>query len=46
MFAVRDVRGSLKGFSCNYLGREKPDETEKVNVLNKTEINERDAATV
>jgi hypothetical protein len=29
MFAVRDVRGTLKGFCCNYLWRKKPDETKK-----------------
>lgn len=46
MFAVRDVRGSLKGFSCNYLGREKPDETDRINVLSNTKINERDTRTV
>ena len=46
MFAIRDVRGSLKVFSCNYLETEKPDEAEKVNVLNNSKINERYTVTV
>jgi hypothetical protein len=29
LFAVRDVRRSLKGFPCNYLWTKKPDHTER-----------------